>query len=160
MICILFLLAVLIARLIRYRKKYHEEKIEAEELREQAQELDENHGGLGVYDPEVEMIANPLVVQMQELQKQLDKTNASLKTQEEMDETQMSALDKERQRILEEIKRVRDAIAQQKAAEARRVDEVPATDAASGASGAGTSASSDRQDFGPSSAPRRKKQDF
>jgi len=46
------------------------------------------------------MIPNPLVVQMQELQKQLEDTNASLKTPEEMDETQMSALDKKRHRIL------------------------------------------------------------
>jgi len=143
-------------------KSITRQKIEAEELREQAQELDENHGGLGVFDQEVEMIANPLVVQMQELQKQLDVTNASLKTQEEMDETHMSALDKERQRILEEIKRVKEAIAQQKTTEAHRVDDIPATDASSGTSSGGASAqsSTERQDFGSSAAPRRKKNDF
>lgn len=162
---VLFLILVCaISRLIRYRKKYHEERAEAEELREQAQELDEKHGGLGVYDDEVEMIANPLVVEMQELQKQLELTNANLKTQEEMDEHQMAALDKERQRILEEIKRVKEAIAAQAKTNPTRVDEVPPSGAvavpvgtASGTTSGGTGG--ERQEFGQAAA-RRKKQDL
>eukprot|EP00456_Euglypha_rotunda_P033255 TRINITY_DN257_c0_g1_i14.p1 TRINITY_DN257_c0_g1~~TRINITY_DN257_c0_g1_i14.p1 ORF type:complete len:1655 (+),score=112.57 TRINITY_DN257_c0_g1_i14:872-5836(+) len=165
MFVLLLILACAISRLIRYRKKYHEERAEAEELREQAQELDEKHGGLGVYDDEVEMIANPLVVEMQELQKQLEQTNAHLKTQEEMDETQMAALDKERQRILEEIKRVKDAIAAQAKNNPTRVDEIPPSGAVavSVGSGGGTASSgtgAERQEFNQGPTARRKKQDL
>jgi len=161
---VLLILACAISRLIRYRKKYHEERAEAEELREQAQELDEKHGGLGVYDDEVEMIANPLVVEMQELQKQLEQTNAHLKTQEEMDETQMAALDKERQRILEEIKRVKDAIAAQAKTAPTRVDEIPPSGAVAVGVGTGGTATAgtgaERQEFNQAPAARRKKQDL
>lgn len=165
MFVLLLILICAISRLIRYRRKYHEERAEAEELREQAQELDEKHGGLGVYDDEVEMIANPLVVEMQELQKQLEQTNAHLKTQEEMDEHQMAALDKERQRILEEIKRVKDAIAAQAKTTPSRVDEVPPSGAVATTTGGGTGTTStgtgaERQEFNQAPAARRKKQDM
>jgi len=165
MFILLLILICAISRLIRYRRKYHEERAEAEELREQAQELDEKHGGLGVYDDEVEMIANPLVVEMQELQKQLEQTNAHLKTQEEMDEHQMAALDKERERILEEIKRVKDAIAAQAKTNPTRVDEIPPSGAVavSVGSGSGTASSgtgAERQEFNQAPAARRKKQDL
>jgi len=165
MFILLLILICAIARLIRYRRKYHEERAEAEELREQAQELDEKHGGLGVYDDEVEMIANPLVVEMQELQKQLEQTNAHLKTQEEMDEHQMAALDKERQRILEEIKRVKDAIAAQAKTNPTRVDEIPPSGAVAVSVGSGTGTASsgtgaERQEFNQAPAARRKKQDL
>jgi len=165
MFVLLLILFCAISRLIRYRRKYHEERAEAEELREQAQELDEKHGGLGVYDDEVEMIANPLVVEMQELQKQLEQTNAHLKTQEEMDEHQMAALDKERQRILEEIKRVKDAIAAQQKTAPTRVDEVPPSGAVAVSVGSGTGTTSsgtgaERQEFNQAPTARRKKQDL
>jgi len=154
MFIILLICIYAISRLIRYRKKYHEEKAEAEVLREEAQDLDEKHGGLGVYDEEVEMIPNPLVVQMQELQAKLEQTNNDLKTQEEMDETSMAQLDKERQRILEEIKRVKDAIAQQKKTEASRVAETPGT-----TTGPTTKqpVQSEREEFTQTTAPPKRK---
>jgi hypothetical protein len=161
MFLLLLILAYAISRLIRYREKYLVEKRDAEALREEAKELDEKHGGLGVYDEEVEMIANPLVVQMQELQKQLEQTNASLQTQEELDATQMAAMDKERQRILEEIKRVKDAIAAQKKQTPTAAYDAPATNptTTSGPTSA-QPASSERQEFVQSAPPRRKKNEF
>jgi len=115
------------------------------------------------YDEEVEMIANPLVVQMQELQKQLEQTNASLSTQEELDATQMAAMDKERQRILEEIKRVKDAIAAQKKSAPTAAYDAPSTNPTQ-TSGTGTTsqqaATSERQDFVQAAPPRRKKNEF
>jgi len=163
MFILLLILAYAISRLIRYREKYLVEKRDAAALREEAQELDEKHGGLGVYDEEVEMIANPLVVQMQELQKQLEQTNASLSTQEELDATQMAAMDKERQRILEEIKRVKDAIAAQKKSAPTAAYDAPATNPTS-TGGTGTTAAqpatSERQEFVQSAPPRRKKNEF
>jgi len=163
MFILLLILAYAISRLIRYREKYLVEKRDAAALREEAQELDEKHGGLGVYDEEVEMIANPLVVQMQELQKQLEQTNASLSTQEELDATQMAAMDKERQRILEEIKRVKDAIAAQKKSAPTAAYDAPATNPTSSAPTGTTSAqpaTSERQEFVQSAPPRRKKNEF
>jgi len=163
MFILLLILAYAISRLIRYREKYLVEKRDAAALREEAQELDEKHGGLGVYDEEVEMIANPLVVQMQELQKQLEQTNASLSTQEELDATQMAAMDKERQRILEEIKRVKDAIAAQKKSAPTAAYDAPQTNPTSTAPSGTTSAqpaTSERQEFVQSAPPRRKKNEF
>jgi len=49
MFILLLILAYAISRLIRYREKYLVEKRDAAALREEAQELDEKHGGLGVY---------------------------------------------------------------------------------------------------------------
>jgi hypothetical protein len=163
MFILLLILAYAISRLIRYREKYLVEKRDAAALREEAQELDEKHGGLGVYDEEVEMIANPLVVQMQELQKQLEQTNASLSTQEELDATQMAAMDKERQRILEEIKRVKDAIAAQKKNTPTASYDAPPTNPTSTQPTGTTSAqpaTSERQEFVQSAPPRRKKNEF
>jgi len=163
MFILLLILAYAISRLIRYREKYLVEKRDAAALREEAQELDEKHGGLGVYDEEVEMIANPLVVQMQELQKQLEQTNASLSTQEELDATQMAAMDKERQRILEEIKRVKEAIAAQKKNTPTASYDAPPTNPTSAQPTGTTSAqpaSSERQEFVQSAPPRRKKNEF
>jgi len=121
------------------------------------------HGGLGVYDEEVEMIANPLVVQMQELQKQLEQTNASLSTQEELDATQMAAMDKERQRILEEIKRVKEAIAAQKKTAPTANYDAPSTNPQSTGKEGTTAvqpATSERQEIVQSAPPRRKKNEF
>jgi len=163
MFILLLILAYAISRLIRYREKYLVEKRDAAALREEAQELDEKHGGLGVYDEEVEMIANPLVVQMQELQKQLEQTNASLSTQEELDATQMAAMDKERQRILEEIKRVKDAIAAQKKTAPSTTYDAPSTNPQSTGKEGTTSlqpATSERQEIVQSAPPRRKKNEF
>jgi len=163
MFILLLILAYAISRLIRYREKYLVEKRDAAALREEAQELDEKHGGLGVYDEEVEMIANPLVVQMQELQKQLEQTNASLSTQEELDATQMAAMDKERQRILEEIKRVKEAIAAQKKNAPTANYDAPNTNPQSTGK-EGTTAvqptTSERQEIVQSAPPRRKKNEF
>jgi TolA-binding protein len=109
------------------------------------------------------MIANPLVVQMQELQKQLEQTNASLSTQEELDATQMAAMDKERQRILEEIKRVKEAIAAQKKNTPTAAYDAPATNPTSTGPAGTTSAqpaTSERQEFVQSAPPRRKKNEF
>jgi len=159
MFIVLLICIYAISRLVRYRKKYHEERQEAEVLREEAQELDEKHGGLGVYDEEVEMIPNPLVVEMQELQKKLEQTNNDLKTQEEMDETHMASLDKERQKILDEIKRVKEAIASQKTQTAQRVQDVPQTTSGP----APTQEKSDREEFGssvPRAQPRKKNRDI
>jgi len=163
MFILLLILAYAISRLIRYREKYLVEKRDAAALREEAQELDEKHGGLGVYDEEVEMIANPLVVQMQELQKQLEQTNASLSTQEELDATQMAAMDKERQRILEEIKRVKEAIAAQKKNAPTAAYDAPSTNPQSTGKEGTTSlqpTTSERQEMVQAAPPRRKKNEF
>jgi len=123
----LILSSYALSRLIRYRKKYKQQKQELNALHEKAKELDEYAGGLGIADEEVDMVANPLVVEMQELQDQIDKVNKEMNLQEQKDEQEMDGLERERRRLFDEIKRVKDEMAKaQKAAPTRTTEQAPA----------------------------------
>jgi len=98
--------AYVIWRLQRYRVKYLENKAALVVLQERARELDETHGGLGIADDEVDMCANPIVIQMSELSKQLEEVNVRLDTRAERDEQVMERLEAERIRIHEEMERM------------------------------------------------------
>jgi hypothetical protein len=148
----LLLLIYALSRLIRYRKKYLEEKEEAEKLRTTAADMAENFGGLGVYDEEVTMVTNPLVIQFNEQKKKLDELDSNLKVQEERDAQEMDRLDKERQAILKEMERIKSAIQTQQAQKkAQRVDEAPAVSTGAGQTGQdwGTSNTGDQHSFEP-----------
>jgi len=152
---IIFFALVIFAllRLVRYRNKYREEKKEAAALREQASDMAENFGGLGVYDDEVSMVANPLVVQFNEHKKKLDELDHTLAAREEQDVVEMDRLDKERQALLKEMERIKSAIAQQNAQKtAQRVDDAPPVSSTStgGPSGDwGGSSATDQHSFEP-----------
>jgi len=149
----LLLLIYALSRLIRYRRKYLEEKEEAEKLRTTAADMAENFGGLGVYDEEVTMVTNPLVIQFNEQKKKLDELDSNLKVQEERDAQEMDRLDKERQAILKEMERIKTAIQSQNAQKkAQRVDEAPAvtsTGAAQPTGDWGGSSTGDTHSFEP-----------
>jgi len=138
---LVFILCVLfyaIWRLKRYRDKYKEEKVEAEELRAHAAEIAETHGGLGVWDEEVQMVSNPLVLQFNEQKKKLDEVDQTLGHREELDRLEMERLDKERQMIVEEMNRLKDMLQkQQENKKAQRVDDAPAVQPAVAAGGRG-----------------------
>jgi len=104
-----------LSRLIRYRRKYKEEKKETENLKDQAAEMAENFGGLGVYDEEVQMVANPLVLKFNQQKKELDELENRLKMRERTDEAEMEQLEKERSLILQEMERLKKALDNQKA---------------------------------------------
>jgi len=125
-----------ISRLIRYRRKYREEKKEAQELRQEATMMAETMGGLGVWDEEVQMVSNPLVLQFNEQKQKLDKLDATLNQREEQDAVEMDKLDKERQMILNEMERLKKALGDQQAAKtASRADDAPAVRPAATATG-------------------------
>jgi hypothetical protein len=149
----LFLLFYALSRLIRYRRKYLEEKEEAEKLRTAAADMAENFGGLGVYDEDVTMVTNPLVIQFNEQKKKLDELDSNLKVQEERDAQEMDRLDKERQAILKEMERIKSAIQAQNAQKkAQRVDDAPAVStggAAQAQTDWGGSTGGDTQSFEP-----------
>ena len=65
--CFLVVSAYIIWRLIRYRRKYLANKKENEALSARARHLDEYAGGLGLADEEVDMVGNPLVIEMKAL---------------------------------------------------------------------------------------------
>lgn len=93
------LLPGLIYRLQRFRVKYLVNKAALAELQERARELDETHGGLGVADDEIDMCANPIVIQMAALSKQLEEVNVRLDTRAERDEQFMQWLEMEREKL-------------------------------------------------------------
>jgi hypothetical protein len=157
-IFILCLLAYAIWRLKRYRDKYKEEQVEANQLREQAAEIAETHGGLGVWDEEVQMVSNPLVLQFNEQKKKLDEVDKSLEQRVEMDRVEMEKLDKERQIIVEEMNRLKQMLQkQQEGKKAQRVDDAPTVQpAVSGAPrGGGGGGGGPSPDWDSSSGPEQ-----
>jgi hypothetical protein len=96
-------------RLKRYRTKYFAKKEQLEDLQERARELDEVSGGLGIADEDVDMVANPLVVEMQTLEKQVEKIKDDMNKEVEENKA-IDELEKERQRLYAEMERVKSAL--------------------------------------------------
>jgi len=145
-----------ISRLIRYRTKYREKKKQLDQLNERAAELDEYAGGLGIADEEVDMVANPLVVEMQELEKQVKSINDDIAKEGEENQA-IDELERERQRLFAEITKIKEQLAkdQQAAAAARVSVAAPATGLATPAPAAKREPK--RHDFGDAKRPARKK---
>jgi len=104
------LIAYILSRLVRYRRKYKENVKKETELKKQRDYLDENAGGLGIADDEIDMMANPLVIELQNLEVQIRKVNEEMGVQEERDRKTMERLETERRRVYAEIERVREAM--------------------------------------------------
>jgi len=97
-------------RLNRYRTKYKVEKEHLDELADRAADLDEFAGGLGIADEEVDMIANPLVIEMQNLEIQIQQVQDKMGVQIERDVNEVDQLEMERQRLHAEIERIKEAM--------------------------------------------------
>jgi len=105
-----------IRRLARYRDKYRAKKVQLTQLHERARELDEYAGGLGVADEEVDMVANPLVVQMAELEAEVNKVTEQMARGEE-ERVTMGELERERQALYAQITIIKEKLlAEQEAA--------------------------------------------
>jgi hypothetical protein len=134
-----------IIRLRRYRAKYLENKRNLQDLKERAREIDEFAGGIGVMDEagEVDMVANPMVIEMKKLDQQLTEVNNQLDTQAEKDSRRIEQLSQEREKLNAELNRMRAALAQQAKTAAVRMEDVhvsqPHYDASSAAAGGGGS---------------------
>jgi methyl-accepting chemotaxis protein len=132
-----------IIRLRRYRAKYKENQRNLQELKERAREIDEFAGGIGLADEagEVDMVANPMVIEMKKLDQQLTEVNDQLNTQAEKDNRRIDQLSQERERLNAELNRMRAALAAQTRTAATRLEDVhisqPHYDASSAAVGGG-----------------------
>jgi hypothetical protein len=97
-----------INRLHRYRGKYHEERIAVQKQQEEVDEMEQFGGHAGVKDDEVEMMSNPMVIQMKDMQAQLDAKNQEMRLAEQQARAQQSAV---RQDHINNLQHDRDALA-------------------------------------------------
>jgi hypothetical protein len=69
-------------RLHRYRTKYHQERKDVEKMGEEVNNMEQFGGQAGNKDEQLEMMANPMVVQAQQLQARLDSKNEEVMAEE------------------------------------------------------------------------------
>jgi len=107
-----------IFRLTRYRKKLDAETENVKNMTEEVDEMEQFGGKAGSKDDEVQMISNPLVLQMKDMQARLDKNQMELRRQEnleskaqvELRNEHISALKSDRDKLLEELERVKSQL--------------------------------------------------
>jgi hypothetical protein len=160
----------LICWLVGVRRRYKEKQVQLDDLKDRAAVLDETSGGLGIADDEIEMIANPLIVEMQELEGQITKVNQELSRTKESQHVEINQLKSESERILAEIERVKSELAKTQKQGPTRAVEAPravgGTVVTTGAKGAtakvemdrGTSFTTTRHEFGQVRGTTRKKE--
>jgi len=115
---VLVAVAYWIFRLFRYRKKLDVETENVKNMAEEVDEMEQFGGKAGSKDDEVQMISNPLVLQMKDMQARLDKNQMELRRQEnleskaqvELREEHILALKTDRDKLLEELERVKNEL--------------------------------------------------
>ena len=111
--CFLVISAYVIWRLIRYRRKYLANKAENLALSARARHLDEYAGGLGVADEEVDMVGNPLVLEMRAVEQKLGRLSGQQASTDLDSEKQLRLireLEGEHRRLQAELLRLREAV--------------------------------------------------
>jgi len=106
-------------RLYRYRKKYHTERDNVKTMTEEVEEMEQFGGKAGTKDDEVQMISNPLVLQMKDMQARLDKNQMELRRQEnveskaqvELRKEHINALQTDRDKLMAELERLKGELA-------------------------------------------------
>jgi len=116
---------IFVCWLIGVRKKYKKKQVQLDDLKDRAAVLDETSGGLGIADDEIEMIPNPLMVEMQELEGQITKVNQDLSRTKESQTVEINQLKSESERILAEIERVKTELAKTQKQGPTRAVEAP-----------------------------------
>jgi len=106
-------------RLHRYRKKYHEESKQVEKMQEEVDNMEQFGGQAGTKDETLEMMSNPMVVQMQQMQARLDRKNAEVMAEErkerqdasEVRQEHISALQTDADKLREELEELKKQLA-------------------------------------------------
>jgi len=156
------LAAFVIWRLSRYMKKYKQEKTSLKNYKEQAAHIDQFGGGLGIADEDdtLEMVANPLVIEMQELEREIKRVNENLSASAVTEEAEINQLEIERQRIFAEIQAVKAKLEEQQKVQPTAVEVAPVrnTGGRSGnTGGAGrTTQAAKTVDLGGTKGPKKK----
>lgn len=108
-------------RLHRYRGKLHEEREQVKKQREEVEEMEQFGGHAGQKDDEVEMMSNPMVVQMKDMQARLDKKAVELQQAEgaqrqaetAVRQEHITQLKSDRDTLQQELERLRSQLASQ-----------------------------------------------
>jgi hypothetical protein len=162
-------------RLHRFRKKYKGTSKEVAKMQEEVDEMEQFGGSAGNKDEAIEMMSNPLVVQMKDMQARLDKKNKEVIEEEErqrakaseMRQEAISALQSDRDKLNQELEKLKAELADAEAT--RRTVAVPqpmiantsvntsATTGREGATGTGTSGTNNVKSTFDSKLPVRPK---
>ena len=106
--------AYIIWRLIRYRRKYLANKKENHALSARARHLDEYAGGLGLADEEVDMVGNPLVIEMKALDERIARLSKGGPGDDSVESEKQLRLiremEDEKKRLYAEILRLREQV--------------------------------------------------
>jgi len=123
-IILLVLLTYCAFRLFRYREKYHTEKEEADRLQEEVENMKQFGGDSGNKDDQVAMTANPLAVQLKDVQARyneeemkLQAAEASLRKQEgEIRAQHIDNMRDNRNKLAQELEKLKAQLAETQAA--------------------------------------------
>jgi TolA-binding protein len=142
-ITLVFMLVILyaIARLKRYRKKFHKERDDVRKMEEEVMDMEMYGGGVHQRHESLVLTANPMQMQIADLQKRLDKNEIEML---EAENKQRLALSKERQKQISNLQADRERLAKElesarAALEAATVQPVVFRVSTSGPSGGTTS---------------------
>jgi len=122
-VAIVFGVSYTLKRMHRYRGKYHDTQKKVQEMRQEVDEMEQFGGQAGTKDDALEMVQNPMVVQMKDLQAKLDKKNAEV-VKEQAKQRQMESearqehitnLQGDRDQLAEELERLRSEFERQQA---------------------------------------------
>jgi len=111
-------------RLYRYRQKYHDERAEADRLKEEVQNMAQFGGDAGTKDDQVAMTENPLAAQLKHLQQavkeedvKLQQAEQSLRVQEaEVRKDHIDNMRSNRDKMMAELERLKVQLSEQAAA--------------------------------------------
>jgi len=156
----------IIAFLCIYRNLYKEQKDLHDHLADEVADLDQYAGGFGMADGEddLDMVANPMVIEMEKLQEQINNVNAQMGNEADVaaDAAEIDHLELERQRLFQEIARIKASISKgnQQKAPTRAVEtgqSMGSQQAATKAPVAAAKPAASRHKFGQMRAPKKKK---
>jgi len=119
-------LAYMAFRLFRYRKKYHDEKAEADRLKEEVENMQQFGGDAGRKDDQVAMTDNPLAAQLKHLQQAVKEEDVKLQEAEQGLRQQEADIRKDhidnmrqnRDKMMNELERLKAQLAEAQASSA------------------------------------------
>jgi len=119
-------LAYMAFRLFRYRKKYHDEKAEADRLKEEVENMQQFGGEAGTKDDQVAMTENPLAAQLKQLQQavkaedlKLQEAEQGLRTQEaDIRKDHIDNMRSNRDKMMQELERLKQQLSEAQASSA------------------------------------------
>jgi len=160
-----------ISRLFRYKKKFEKEKEAVAIKKDEVEEMQQFGGTAGAKDDEVEMTANPLVIQMKDMERRMNENQIKIQQEEaenqklesEARQDHIQKLNDDRSKLATDLAALKAELAKQKSAPVSKpqiVDmEAPPT-TASAASKKVTQTTTSKNVFSAKQPRKQKKKDF